>query len=236
MNPQLSFGNSSMLSGQTDSAEGSLIDESVKLYYSTDNRTTWTYLTEAHDTKKDNYAYIYCMYAVTYCPENYDQKRNKYYCQIPWEYIKDVWEEGYELMVIKNTSAFISYLRDAAEKEKLPYAYGLVKYDLEEQQKNQDYFLKATTDPFEAVFHKYKNPYSVQQEFRFAIKKEDRPDHYELPLSDNAIIMVSLLKPNKDKDILIELSDLVFDKSGASIQFSSELVFYEGNPVSSIRQ
>ena len=234
MNSQLSFGSSNLLNGQTDSAEGSLIDEPVKLYYSTDDRATWTYITEAHSVKKDNYAYIYCMYAVTYCPGNYDQTSNKYYCRIPWEYIKDVWEEGYELMVIKNTSAFISYLHDAAEKESLPHAYGLVKYDLEEQQKNKDYLLKAANDPFESVFHKYENPYSVQQEFRFAIKKEDRPDHYELPLSDNATVKVSLLKPNKDKDIIIELSDLAFDENGSPIKFSSELVFYEGNPISSI--
>ena len=230
MNPQLSFDKGSLLSGQADPSEGTLSEKPVKLYYSTDNRVTWNYLTEAHTVKKDNSAYIYCMYAITYCESDYDKGENKYYCRIPWNYIKDVWEDGYELMVVKNTTRFLNYLHEAAEKEGLSHAYGLIEYDLEEQRKNMEYFHEASNDPFVAVFHKLENPYSIQKEFRFAIKNGEKPDHYELHLRDDAVIMVSLLKPKYGKDIWIELSHLVFDDSGLPVQFSSELKFYEVVP------
>lgn len=230
MNPQLSFDKEGLLSGQADPSEGMLTDSPVKLFYSTDNKATWNYLLEAYKVKKENNAYIYCMYTLTYCEKNYDKQNNKYYCKIPWEYIKDVWEEGYELMVIKNTSKFLDYLKEAAEKEGVACAYGMVEYDLEEQRKKPDYYLNASNDPFMSVFHKFRNPYSVQQEFRFAIKDAEKPDHYELHLKDDAVIMVSLLRPKYGKDIWIELSDLVFDESGTLVRYSSLLNFYEADP------
>ena len=232
MNPQLFFDNKSgLLSGQLDELEGSLSDGPIQLFYSTDNTKTWNYITDASHVRKDNNAYIYCMYAVTYCESNYCRQNNKFYYKVPWEYISGVWQEGYELMVIKNTKEFLGALCAAASEMMLPFQYGMVEYDLQERQKEMDYISRASVNPFLSVFHKVKDPYCVQKEFRFAIIPPNHPDHYELWLKSNTRIDVSLFTLNYGRDILIEISDLEFDADGQRIRASSAINFYESEIV-----
>ena len=230
MNPQLSFDNAYLLKGQVDGSEGALSETPVHLFYSTDNRISWNYLTEAKSLRKDNNAYIYCAYAITYNEEDYDKENNRLYYKIPWEYISGVWREGYEMMIIKNTTSFLNTLQKAAERVNLPCAYGMIQYDLEKRLQEEDYIGKATADPFMSVFHKKEREYSIQNEFRFAVKLPEKVDHYELQLSSDEEIFVSLFPLKHGRDIIIELSNLEFDAElKIPLRFSSNIIFYESN-------
>lgn len=234
MNPQLSFNNDKndkLLAGQFDKAEAVLSEEPAPLFYSTDNKKTWQHITKVNTIRKDSNAYIYCMYAVTFSEANYNKDLKKYYYRVPWEYIKGVWQEGYELMVISNTSDFLASFRDATKREKIPGAYGFVQYDLQEQYKKEKYFSSAINDSFSTVFHKKEYPFSIQKEFRFAVIDTNKPDHYELLLRNDCTIRVSLLPLKSGRDILIELSDLEFNADGTPLRFSANLTFYESNQI-----
>lgn len=178
MNPQIGFDKDNLTDGQRDIMEGAITNVPTKLYYSTDERKTWKRIGDTQLIRKNNNAYIFCMYGLKYNEKYYDMKTNRYFYIIPWSYIKPLWQgTDTEMMVIENTSVFITKFHEAAEKRGLSHAYGKVHYDLDEKLSDIDYFDSATRDGFESVFHKKADGYELQKEVRFAVICPDKPDH-----------------------------------------------------------
>ena len=231
MNPQMNFRKDNLRAGQTDIMEGAITNVPSKILYSSDDKRTWKLLGDTKLMYKDNNAYIYCMYGLKYDKKYYDAKTNKYFYIIPWRYIKPLWyEDGTEMMVIVNTSVFISKFHEAAKKYGLSHAYGKVHYDLNEKLLDIDYFDSAMNDSFEAVYHKIPEQYEIQKEVRFSVMCPDKPDYYELQLDKDNSLKFTLIPLLFGKDIGIELSELEFDnKLELPVRFSSNIKYYESN-------
>lgn len=229
MNPQMDFRKGNLTAGQRDVMEGAITNVPSKILYSADSKKIWKLLGDTKLMYKDNNAYIYCMYGLKYDKKYYDDKNNKYFYNIPWKYIEPLWcEDGTEMMVIINTSVFISKFHEAAEKKGLSHAYGKVHYDLNEKLLDIDYFNSAMSDNFEAVYHKTPDDYEIQKEVRFSVICPNKPEHYELQLNNDQSLRFTLIPLSFGKDIGIELSDLEFDdKLGLPVRFSSEIKYYE---------
>ena len=109
MNPQIGFDKDNLTDGQRDIMEGAITNVPTKLYYSTDERKTWKRIGDTQLIRKNNNAYIFCMYGLKYNEKYYDMKTNRYFYIIPWSYIKPLWQgTDTEMMVIENTSVFIT--------------------------------------------------------------------------------------------------------------------------------
>lgn len=229
MNPQIGFDKDNMTEGQRDIMEGAITNVPCKLLYSTDERKTWKSLGDTQLIRKNNNAYIFCMYGLKYDKRYYDEKTNKYFYVIPWNYIKRLWQgDDTEMLLIENTSVFISKFLDAAKKNGLSHSYGKVHYDLDEKLSDVNYFSLAMNDSFEAVYHKRANGYELQKEVRFAVKCPGKPDHYELQLENDQTLRFKLIPLLYGKDIGVELSNLEFDdKLKLPIRFSSNINLYE---------
>ena len=194
MNNQFSYKKTGLTKGQFDTKEGMVAGEGVRLLYSVDDRKTWTELHGIQAMHKNNNAYIYCMYGIKYDPAQYDARTNTYYHFIPWEYFKDFWQDdSLEMMVIKNTAVFIDSFKKAACSENMSYAYGKVKYDLDERMEDVSYFDDAMKDSFESVFHKTKIPYEIQNEIRFSVIDLDNPPFLELQLNKTNTLFFDIL-------------------------------------------
>jgi hypothetical protein len=229
MNPQMLFKKNGLVQGQRDSMEGAITNVPSKILYFVDDEKTWNLLGDMSLMYKDNHAYIYCMYGLKYNVENYNAKNNTYQYVIPWNYIKPLWQgDDTEMMVIINTSEFINKFCEAAQKEKLDYAYGKIHYDLDEKLSDVDYFNMAMKDNFASVFHKLSDGYELQKEVRFAVICPDKPPHYELQLENDQKLRFTHIPLEYGKNILVELSDLEFDEElGLPIKFSSNIRYYE---------
>lgn len=229
MNPQIGFDKDNLTDGQRDIMEGAITNVPTKLYYSTDERKTWKRIGDTQLIRKNNNAYIFCMYGLKYNEKYYDMKTNRYFYIIPWSYIKPLWQgTDTEMMVIENASVFITKFHEAAEKRGLSHAYGKVHYDLDEKLSDIDYFDSATRDGFESVFHKKADGYELQKEVRFAVICPDKPDHYELSLENDQQLRFTLIPLSYGKDVAVELSDLEFDANlKLPIRFSSRIKYYE---------
>lgn len=229
MNPQMNFRQSGLVEGQYDKFEGAITSIPCKILYSADEKKSWHYLGDVTLMHIDKNAYIYCMYGLKYDAKNYDVENNKYYHIIPWEYIEPLWQgEGTELMVVKNTSVFIEGFKKAAVKANLSYAWGRVLYDLEAKLSNIEYFDLAMKDNFESIFHKVKKGYETQNEVRFAVICSDKPTHIELQLENDQQLLFTLIPLEYGRHILVELSDLEFDKElNLPVRFSAEVKYYE---------
>lgn len=59
-------------------------------------------------------------------------------------------------MVIKNTAVFIDSFKKAACSENMSYAYGKVKYDLDERMEDVSYFDDAMKDSLNQYFIRLK--------------------------------------------------------------------------------
>ena len=229
MNPQMIFKKSGLTEGQYDKYEGAITNIPCKILYSTDEKKSWNLLGNTSLMYKDNNAYIYCMYGVKYDEKHYDAENNKYYYVIPWEYIEPLWQgDGTELMVIKNTSVFIDKFKKAAMDAKFSYAYGKVHYDLDDKLSNIEYYDLAMKDHFASVYHKVKESYEIQHEVRFSVICPDKPEHIELQLVNDKTLHFTLIPLKYGRHILVELSDLEFDKEfNLPVRFSSEIKYYE---------
>ena len=229
MNPQMSFARKELTSGQHDDFEGAISTIPFRLRYSTDDRETWKEMSsETKMIRKDNNAYIYCMYGVAFDEANYDKSSNKYYHLVSWEYIEPLWQgdNDTEMVVIINTSVLKNKFHQAAEQDGLTHAYGPIHYDLEEKLTDIEYFDMAMKDCFEAVYHKPKLGYEMQNEVRMTVICPDKPDKYELELSNDGTLKFTLIPLVYGKPILIELQNLEFE-NGIPVRFSSDIKYYE---------
>lgn len=228
MNDQFLYKKVGLSKGQYDEKEGMIAKDNIKLLYSADDRKTWKELPVIHSLHKNNNAYIYCMYGVKYDPANYRPETNTYYHFIPWEYIKDFWQESsLEMIIVKNTSVFIQAFKEAALQRNDNYAYGKVHYDLDEKMDDITYFGKALKNHFESVFHKQKNPYEIQNEIRFAIVDQKQPSFIELQLDKKNELCFDIVPLEKGKGILIELNNLEFNQDKTfPVRFSSKIQYY----------
>lgn len=233
MNPQMAFQKNGLTRGQQDNLEGAITNQPCRILYSVDEKKSWHLLGDTSLIRKNNNAYIYCMYGLKYNENHYDAENNKYYYVIPWEYIEPLWQgDGTELLVVKNTSAFIKKFENAAMDSKLSYAYGKVHYDLDDKLSDIKYYDLAMRDSFESVFHKVKEGYEIQNEVRFAVISSDKPEHIELQLEDNRDLLFTVIALEYGRNILVELSDLEFDKEHKMpVRFSSDIKFYESETV-----
>lgn len=229
MNPQIGFDKDNMTEGQRDIMEGVITNVPFKLSYSTDEKKSWKLLGDTKLIRKNNSAYIFCMYGLKFDERYYDAKTNKYFYNIPWSYIEPLWQgSNTEMMIIENTSVFITKFHEAAQKRGLYHAYGNVLYDLNEKLSDINYFSFAAGSSFESVYHKKADGYKQQKEVRFSVICPDKPDHYELPLEKYPELRFTLIPLSFGKDIGVELSDLEFDdKLGLPIRFSSKINYYE---------
>ncbi|MCM1243598.1 MAG: hypothetical protein NC314_12215 [Roseburia sp.] len=205
-----------------------IADKTIRFLYSADDKKTWKELHGIQSLHKNNNAYVFCMYGITYNNENYDVKTNTYHQYIPWEYIKDLWEDNnMEMLIVKNTSVFIKKFEEAAEAGGLLYAYGGVHYDLDEKLNDVTYFDVAMRDSFESVFHKQRNPYEIQNEIRFAIQNPDKPPFYKLKLINDKSLLFNTIPLKKGKGIMIELTDMEFNEDKTiPLRFSSDINYY----------
>lgn len=228
MNNQFSYKKTGLTKGQFDTKEGMVAGEGVRLLYSVDDRKTWTELHGIQAMHNNNNAYIYCMYGIKYDPAQYDARTNTYYHFIPWEYFKDFWQDdSLEMMVIKNTAVFIDSFKKAACSENMSYAYGKVKYDLDERMEDVSYFDDAIKDSFESVFHKTKIPYEIQNEIRFSVIDSDNPPFLELQLNKTNTLFFDILPMIKGKGVMIKLTDLEFGEDNSlPVRFSSKIQYY----------
>lgn len=229
MNNQFAYKNSGLSQGQFDKKEGMIADNTIRLLYSVDDKKTWKELHGIKSLHKNNNAYIFCMYGITYKEKNYDAKTNTYHHFIPWEYIKDLWKgDKMEMLVVKNTSIFIKKFRESAEASGLSYAFGRVHYDLDEKLSDVTYFDAAMKDSFESVFHKQRNPYEIQNEIRFSVQNPDKPPFYELQLINDGSLLFNSIPLKKGKGIMIELTNMEFNEDKTMpIRFSSSINYYE---------
>lgn len=229
MNSQFAYKNSGLSRGQFDEKEGMIADNNIRLLYSADDKKTWKELHGIQALHKNNNAYIFCMYGITYNKKNYDSKTNTYHHYIPWEYIKDLWvDDDMEMLVVKNTSVFLSKFKESAEASGLSYAFGSVHYDLEEKLSDITYFDEAVKDSFESVFHKQRNPYEIQNEVRFSVQNPDKPPFYELQLINDKSLLFNTIPLKRNMGIMIELTNLEFSEDKTvPTRFSSTINFYE---------
>lgn len=229
MNHQMAFTSEKLTSGQHDGYEGAISTVPFKLRYSIDDKVTWKELSsEVKMMRKDNKAYIYCMYGVTFAEEQYDKENNKFYHLIPWEYIEPLWQgdSNTEMMVIKNTSVFKNKFHEAAERDGLSHAYGQIQYDLEEKLTDIEYMNIAMRDSFEAVYHKPKMGYEMQNEVRMSVLCPNKPDKYELQLTNDGALQFTLIPLVYGKPVLIELQGLEFEND-MPVRFSNDIKYYE---------
>ncbi len=233
MNPQMAFLHSGLIAGQYDRYEGAISNIPCKLFFSKDEKRSWNLLGEISLMRKDNQAYIYCMYGLKYEEKYYDEINNKYRYIIPWEYIKPLWQgEGTELMIIQNTALFIQKFKEAAEKANLSYAYGKVHYDLDEKLSDKQYCDFAMKDCFESVYHKIKGNYEIQNEVRFAVICPTKPDYFELQLKNDQKLLFTTIPLEYGRHILVELSDLDFDSElKLPVRFSPHIRYYESENI-----
>lgn len=228
MNSQLKFNDHGLTEGQHDKYEGRITNEPCRILYSVDQKK-WNLLADEALIRKDNSAYIYCMYGLKYDEKYYDAEKKQYCYEIPWEYIESLWQgEGTEMMVIKNTSVFIEKMKKAAIERNLSWAYGKVHYDLEEKLSDMKYFELVMNDGFESVFHKVRGDYEIQKEVRFAVKCPDKPEYFELQLDKKQDILFDVFTLEYGRNILVELSDLEFDvEHKIPLRFSTNIKYYE---------
>lgn len=133
----------------------------------------------------------------------------------------------YGMMVIKNTAVFIDSFKKAACSENMSYAYGKVKYDLDERMEDVSYFDDAMKDSFESVFHKTKIPYEIQNEIRFSVIDLDNPPFLELQLNKTNTLFFDILPMIKGKGVMIKLTDLEFGEDNSlPVRFSSKIQYY----------
>lgn len=229
MNPQMAFNKSGLTEGQCDEYEGAITNVPGKLFCSTDEKKSWRFLGNTSLIKKDNNAYIYCMYGLKYDKRYYDMEHNKYYYIIPWKCIEGLWQgDDTEMMIVHNTKVFIEKFKEAANRENLLHDNGKVYYDLEEKLTDVQYCNLAMKDCFESVFHKVKKGYEIQNEVRFSTICPDRPESFKLQLEKDSKLIFTLIPLKYGKDIGIELSELVFDKElNLPVKFSGDIKFYE---------
>ncbi len=80
MNSRMTFRNKKFTHGQYDEYEGVVSNIPNKLLYSADDKKTWCELKcEIKTIYKNNYAYIYCMYGITFDKKDYNRETNKCY-------------------------------------------------------------------------------------------------------------------------------------------------------------
>ena len=228
MNNQFAFLKAGLTKGQYDDKEGLLAGEGIRLLYSVDEKKTWRELHGIRSLRKNNNAYIYCMYGVKYDPQNYNSEKNKYYHYIPWEYLKDFWQDSsLEMIIVKNTSVFIKSFEEASGQKYNNYAYGKVHYDLDDKLEDLSYFDEAMRDNFESVFHKPKNPYEIQNEIRFSVIDSSKPECLKLQLNKDNELYFDIVPLVEKKGILIELADLEFNEEHTfPVRFSSKIQYY----------
>ena len=148
---------------------------------------------------------------------------------IPWKCIEGLWQgDDTEMMIVHNTKVFIEKFKEAANRENLLHTNGKVYYDLEEKLTDVQYCNLAMKECFESVFHKVKKGYEIQNEVRFSIICPDRPESFKLQLEKDSKLIFTLIPLKYGKDIMIELSELVFDKElNLPVKFSGDIKFYE---------
>lgn len=227
MNNQFLYKKSGLSKGQYDEKEGMIAKDNIKLLYYGDDKE-WKEVQGIQSLHKNNNAYIYCMYGIKYDPAHYIERTNTYYHDIPWEYIKDFWQESpMEMMVVKNTSIFIQAFKNAAMQRNGNYAYSKVYYDLDDKMDDITYFGTTMENKFESVFHKQKNPYEIQNEIRFAIIDQKQPPFIELQLEEKDTLYFDTVPLEKGKGVRIEITNLEFneDKSFPTC-FSSKIQYY----------
>ena len=123
-------------------------------------------------------------------------------------------------MLVRNISVLIDKFKRAAEKLELPYAYGEIHYDLESKLTDIEYCDLALRDCFEAVYHKVAEGYENQQEVRFAVICQNKPDHMELQLAnDESNLHFTLIPLKYGQSIMIELSGLQFSENDKDFHF-----------------
>ena len=229
MNSQMAFKKAGLTEGQYDKYEGVITNIPSQIFYSADNKKTWHLLGNTSYMRKNNDAYIYCMYGLKYDEKYYDADNNKYYYVIPWEYIEPLWQgDDTELMAIKNTRVFIDKFQKAAVEAELSYAYGKIHYDLNDKLSDIEYCDLAMKDSFESIFHKVKEGYEIQNEVRFAVICPDGPEYIELQMENDQSLLFTLIPLEYGRHILVELSDLEFDEElKVPIRFSEEIKYYE---------
>lgn len=147
---------------------------------------------------------------------------------IPWEYIEPLWQSdgNTEMMVIKKTSSFKNKFHEAAERDGLSHAYGQIHYDLEEKLTDIEYMNIAMRDSFEAVYHKPKMGYEMQNEVRISVLCPNKPDKYELQLTNDGTLQFTLIPLVYGKPVLIELQGLEFENN-IPVRFSNDINYYE---------
>ena len=229
MNPQIYFDKGSLTKGQRDVMEGAITNVPNRLLYSTDERKTWKLLGDTQLIRKNNNAYIFCMYGVKFDIRHYDKRNNRFFYVIPWKYIEPLWKgDDTEMLVIENTSVFINKFHEAAQNKNLSHAYGKVHYDLNEKLSDVNYFESAMRDSFESVFHKIADGYELQKEVRFSVICPEKPDHYELQLAKDQTLRFKLIPLIYGRNIGVELSNLEFDdRLKLPMKFSSNINYYE---------
>lgn len=228
MNPQKKYRDSRLSEGQYDKHEGAIAIAPLKINCLDDGKVISYELGSDGIVYKENKAYIFCMYAITFDQNTYDEDSNKFYHRIPWEYIKPLWqEEGTELMVLINTSVFINKFLEAAKRQGYKCAYSLVKYDLNEKLRDSNYFELALKDDFEAIFHKTKDRYELQKEFRMAVICQEEQEHVELELLNDQQMKFYTIPLEYGKDVIVEIENLEFEENKLPRRFSDKLNFYE---------
>ncbi len=229
MNPQISFRNSELKTGQADDNEGVYTTIPSRMLYSLDEKKTWRDLGWINKMSTDANAYIFCVYGVEFNRDNYDKSTNTYRHIIPWDVISEfACGDDTEVMVILNTSVMNKAFLAKAEELNLRSRIAPIQYDLEEKQADPNYIDEVMKDTFSVVFHKNKEHYEYQNEVRFAVVCNDKPDYYLMPLQFETDLITRRFSVVENADIVIDIHNLTFDESGDVLNFSSDIDFYYG--------
>lgn len=198
MNCQKNFRNPDYNKGQYDKYEGAILQGPCTFKYYVDGKQKCANLGNDGIIYKENNAYVFCMYEIDFDKLTYDSKTNKFYHNISWDYIKDLWHDK-----------------------------GLVKYDLQDKLHSQEYFELALKDDFEAVYHKV-DAYKEQKEYRLTIMDDGEEQSYILQLEKDDSLMFDIFPLKYGKNIIVEISNLEFNTvTNLPDRFSAKLSFYE---------
>lgn len=228
MNCQKNFRNPDYNKGQYDKYEGAILQGPCTFKYYVDGKQKCVNLGNDGIIYKENNAYVFCMYEIEFDKLTYDSKTNKFYHNISWDYIKDLWnDKGLEMLIIKNTARFLDMFHAAAERKNKSHAKGLVKYDLQDKLHSQEYFKLALQDDFEAVYHKV-DAYKEQKEYRLTILDDGEEQSYILQLEKDDSLMFDIFPLEYGKNIIVEISNLEFNMvTNLPDRFSAKLSFFE---------
>lgn len=228
MNLQQNFRKANLNSGQYDKYEGAIL-KGPNIMNHIKNGQILTYKLDKNGiVYKDNKAFIFCMYAMTFDPALYDKNRGEYIYNISWDYIKPLWDNsGTEIMIIKNTSVFLDAFMLSAKNKGMKAESRIVKYDLKELLENDSYFYYALKSDFEAVYHKIDS-YSEQNEYRLAVVGNNNDDdHLVLDLVTEQQILFTTCMLEYGKNIIIRITDMEFEeKTNLPKRFSANIELY----------